>query len=41
MEHLGFTPYLTTTGEQRGEEMVVTELTIETWQARRTRPPDG
>jgi RimJ/RimL family protein N-acetyltransferase len=35
MERLGFTPCLTTTGN-RGETVVVTELTIETWEERRT-----
>jgi RimJ/RimL family protein N-acetyltransferase len=34
MEHLGFTPCLTTVGELRGEEMVVTELTVERWRER-------
>jgi RimJ/RimL family protein N-acetyltransferase len=34
MEHLGFTPCLRTTGNVQGEEIVVTELHIETWKAR-------
>jgi RimJ/RimL family protein N-acetyltransferase len=34
MEHLGFTPYLTATHPERGEEMVVTELTRPQWEAR-------
>jgi RimJ/RimL family protein N-acetyltransferase len=37
MEHLGFTPYLTTTGDQHGKSVIVTELTIETWRERRLR----
>ena len=36
MEHLGFTRWMTTTGELHGEEIVVTELTIEQWRARRS-----
>lgn len=35
MENLAFTPYLTTTHPQRGEELIVTELTIERWETRR------
>jgi RimJ/RimL family protein N-acetyltransferase len=35
MEHLGFEPFLTTTGPQGGMEVVVTELTVERWEARR------
>ncbi len=35
MEHLGFTPWHTAVGELLGETMIVTELTIETWQERR------
>jgi RimJ/RimL family protein N-acetyltransferase len=34
MEHLGLTPYLTTTHPERGETMVVTELTRDRWLAR-------
>jgi len=33
MEHLGFTPFLTTTGEMHGEDIVVTELTVDRWEA--------
>jgi len=33
MEHLGFTPFLSTTGP-RGEAVTVTELAIETWRER-------
>jgi RimJ/RimL family protein N-acetyltransferase len=36
MDRLGFTRFLTTTG-QRGEELHVRELTQEQWEARRTR----
>jgi RimJ/RimL family protein N-acetyltransferase len=36
MEHLGFTPFLSTTGP-RGEEVTVTELSIETWRERAGR----
>ncbi len=36
MEHLGFTPFLTTTGMLHGKDVVVTELSIETWRERRT-----
>jgi RimJ/RimL family protein N-acetyltransferase len=35
MEHLGFTTFLRTTGQLRGEEIEVTELTVERWRARR------
>ncbi len=35
MEHLGFTRWMATTGELHGEEIVVTELTIEQWRAGR------
>jgi RimJ/RimL family protein N-acetyltransferase len=38
MEHLGFTPYLTTVGTMHGKEVLVTELRIETW---RMRPAHG
>jgi RimJ/RimL family protein N-acetyltransferase len=34
MEHLGLTPYLTTTHPERGETMIVTELTLDRWRAR-------
>jgi RimJ/RimL family protein N-acetyltransferase len=34
MEHLGLVPYLTTTHPERGETMVVTELTKAAWLAR-------
>jgi hypothetical protein len=34
MEHLGLVPYLTTTHPERGETMVVTELTKTNWLAR-------
>jgi RimJ/RimL family protein N-acetyltransferase len=34
MEHLGLVPYLTTTHPERGETMVVTELSKATWLAR-------
>jgi RimJ/RimL family protein N-acetyltransferase len=34
MEHLGLTPYLTTTHPERGETMIVTELSRAQWQAR-------
>ena len=34
MEHLGFEPFLTTTDPQREIEVVVTELTVERWEAR-------
>lgn len=34
MEHLGFTPYLTTIGSLHNETVMVTELTIETWRER-------
>src|ERR1035438_1476071 len=34
MEHLGLVPYLTTTHPERGETMIVTELTRARWQAR-------
>jgi RimJ/RimL family protein N-acetyltransferase len=34
MEHLGFTFFLRTHHAERGEEMVVTELTLERWKAR-------
>jgi RimJ/RimL family protein N-acetyltransferase len=37
MEHLGLTPYLTTTHPERGETMIVTELTRAQWQARQSR----
>jgi RimJ/RimL family protein N-acetyltransferase len=37
MEHLGFTPYLTTRGDLHGETVIVTELTITTWKERRAR----
>lgn len=37
MEHLGFTPYLSTTDAVRGQEMVVTQLSIDTWRERRSR----
>jgi RimJ/RimL family protein N-acetyltransferase len=35
MEHLGFTPFLTTTGDQHGRNVIVTELSIATWRERR------
>jgi hypothetical protein len=38
MEHLGFTPYLTTRDPVRGDTVIVTELKVETW---RQRHPDG
>lgn len=34
MEHLGFTPFLTTRSPERGEVVVVTELTRDTWEKR-------
>ena len=34
MEHLGMTPYLTTTHPERGETIVVTELTRDDWRER-------
>ena len=34
LEHLGLVPYLTTTHPERGETMVVTELTKADWLAR-------
>jgi RimJ/RimL family protein N-acetyltransferase len=34
MEHLGLVPYLTTTHPERGETMVVTELSKATWLSR-------
>jgi RimJ/RimL family protein N-acetyltransferase len=34
MEHLGLVPYLTTTHPERGERMIVTELTRARWRAR-------
>ncbi|HEX3795730.1 MAG TPA: GNAT family N-acetyltransferase [Acidimicrobiales bacterium] len=34
MEHLGFTPFLRTRVPERGEEVVVTELTLDQWKAR-------
>jgi len=37
MEHLGFTPYLSTIGQPRGEEILVTELTRQDWQGQRPR----
>jgi RimJ/RimL family protein N-acetyltransferase len=37
MEHLGLVPYLTTTHPERGETMIVTELTMERWRARQPR----
>jgi len=37
MEHLGFTPFLETTVPERGEVVMVTELTRPTWEARRGR----
>jgi RimJ/RimL family protein N-acetyltransferase len=37
MEHLGFTPILSTTGQPRGEELLVTELTRQDWLERRPR----
>ncbi|HEY1830538.1 MAG TPA: GNAT family N-acetyltransferase [Acidimicrobiales bacterium] len=36
MEHLGFVPCLWTSGA-RGEEVTVTELSIDTWRERRTK----
>ncbi len=38
MEHLGFTPYLTTRHPERGDTVIVTELTADAW---RQRHPDG
>jgi RimJ/RimL family protein N-acetyltransferase len=38
MEHLGFVPYLTTRHPERGDSVIVTELTVEAW---RQRHPDG
>jgi RimJ/RimL family protein N-acetyltransferase len=35
MEKLGFVPYLTTTGEQHGRTVLVTELTRDRWEERR------
>ena len=37
MEHLGFHPFLTTTDPLRGMSVMVTELTVEEWEARRQR----
>jgi len=37
MAHLGFEPVLTTTDPDRGFGLVVTELTLERWEARRRR----
>jgi len=34
MEHLGLVPYLTTTHPERGEPMIVTEITRDQWMAR-------
>jgi hypothetical protein len=34
MEHLGFTPYLSTVGAVHGEEVLVTQLTLDTWKER-------
>jgi RimJ/RimL family protein N-acetyltransferase len=41
MEHLGFEPCLTTTHPGVGWEVVVTELTLERWEARRRGRPEG
>jgi hypothetical protein len=40
MEHLGFTPCLTTRHPDRDEVVIVTELTRATWEKRR-RDSDG
>jgi RimJ/RimL family protein N-acetyltransferase len=36
MEHLGFTPCLSTTGALRGEDITVTELTVQEWRKRQS-----
>jgi RimJ/RimL family protein N-acetyltransferase len=38
MEHLGFTPYLTTRHPEHGEVLIVTELTLREWERRRRHP---
>ena len=37
MEHLGFTPYLATHHPERGEDLIVTELTVGEWEERQRR----
>jgi RimJ/RimL family protein N-acetyltransferase len=37
MEHLGFTPFLSTRHPEQGEDLIVTELTVAEWEARQRR----